>query len=521
MTKSWEAAPGATSAGSRWLEVSNLSVRFGDFRALDDVSLRLAPGQIHAVVGQNGAGKTTLARALMGLVKVTSGSIAWGGTGLANQGVRGARNAGFAMVHQAFTFPPSLTVAEAMEFYSPGRRSLMPFGKRRLQAEWADRLRALDVEVDTGTRIGSLPVETVQSLEIARALVSQASLLILDEPTAVLAPQEAEGLFLRLREMAAAGLTIIIVLHKVNEVLAVADTVTVLRGGLCVESARPAGDFDPIGLSSAIIGEERRVDRYVPELAHHEHHASAAHALQLEGICTGAVHGDSALADVSMSVKAGEIHGIAGVEGNGQRVLVDVVLGRQTPLTGKVQFGDVEVSRRSVGHRRSKGLRVVPFERLFEGVSRSSSIWENVGAGELTNRPQAPFVLNPRRLRRRVSEALGVWQVKYRGVDQPIGELSGGNIQRAIFAREIDDELKLLVAAQPTRGLDLGATEFVHRTLADLRASGAGVLLVSSDLDELMDMSDRISVVRRGIVVADFVRPFDRLRIGQAMVGAQ
>lgn len=474
MNKSREGAPGVADAGSPLLELRDLSVRFGDFRALEHVSVGFSPGRVHAVVGQNGAGKTTLARAIMGLVHVDEGSITWNGSHVTNQGVRHMRKAGFAMVHQAFTFPPSLTVAEAMEFYASDSRSLVPFRRRSLQATWAARLGDLGVRVDPGARIASLPVETVQSLEIARALVSQARVLILDEPTAVLAPQEALGLFDRLRALAATGLTILVVLHKVNEVLEVADTVTVLRGGACIESCRNATDFDPITLSSSIIGEERTVERFVPELTQHEGASRASYALRLDNISTGMFHGDAALVDVSTTVKKGEIHGVAGVEGNGQRVLVDVVLGRQAPTQGLVHFGETDITKRGVGTRRSKGLRAIPFERLFEGVSRSSTIWENVGVGELTNKPHTSFLISPGQMRRRVRHALEVWRVRYRSVDQLAGELSGGNIQRAIFAREIDDDLTLLVAAQPTRGLDLGATEFVHRTLADLEGPAQG-----------------------------------------------
>ena len=523
LNQSREAAPGANGAGSRAraLALEDVNVRFGDFAALTDVTVTFEPGKVHAIVGQNGAGKTTLARAVMGLVGIDSGAISWGGDELANQGVRAARNAGFAMVHQAFTLPPSLTVAEAMEFYAPGRRSLAPFSRRRLESYWTQRLSLLDVRVDVTARVGSLPVETIQSLEIARALVSDASVLILDEPTAVLAPQEATDLFARLKHLANSGLTVLVILHKVNEVLGCADTVTVLRGGHCVEAAAPASGFDGISLSSAIIGADRSSDRVIPEMPSHPHEIDSVDALALCEVTTGLQESDAALSEVSTTVKAGEIHGIAGVEGNGQRVLVDVVLGATRPTHGEVRFGGDAATDKGVGYRRSRGLRAVPFERLFEGVSRSSAIWENVGVGALTNVTRTPLLLHPKRLRRGVIGQLSTWRVRYRSVDQQIGELSGGNIQRAIFAREIDDDLKLLIAAQPTRGLDIGATEFVHHTLVDLRGSGAGILLVSSDLDELMDLSDRISVIRRGSLVAEFSRPFDRLAIGRAMVGAE
>jgi simple sugar transport system ATP-binding protein len=495
-----------------------VTVRYGSFTALSDVTADFATGQIHAVVGQNGAGKTTFARALMGLVKPESGSVEILGENVTGLGVSAARSAGLDMVHQAFTLPPSMTVAEAMEFYVPMRGRFTLYRKRDLEAKCEQRLAEVGVHVDPSAIVGSLPVETLQSLEIGRALLSRARTLILDEPTASLAPQAAADLFERLRALADSGITILIVLHKVQEVLGVSDTVTVLRNGECVVAGIPTRDLDAASLSRHIIGDQVISSGHVtPEL---DRVPASGHALAIEEATTARLPGDAGLDGASLRVGAGEILGVAGVEGNGQRSLVEAAMGLVPLESGRIRLADQDVTTAGVDRRRRLGLRVIPFERLTEGVSSTRTLWENVSVGALVNRPRPARLLWPRRMRADATAALDRWQVRYQDTDQTVGELSGGNIQRLIFAREVDDSTVMLIAAQPTRGLDIGATAFVHQTLRDLRDNGAGVLLVSADLDELMALSDRIAVVRSGSIVGTFEPSYDRGTIGAAMVGA-
>ncbi len=498
------------------VEVTHLSVHFGLFVALDDISLTLSGGGVHAIVGQNGAGKTTMARALMGLVEPSAGSISLNGKPLPLYNVKAAKASGVEMVHQAFSLPPSATVAEAIEFFHPSRRSLRPFSSIALSENVQQRLLAVGVKIDPTARISSLPVETLQSLEIGRALMSHPRVLILDEPTAVLAPQESEALFARVRTIAASGVTVLLILHKVREVLAVADTVTVLRGGKCVAASLPSRSFDERELSQAIIGQGLPTESQRSAEVGDNRRTTL---LQLEAVSTQKNPGDASLERVSLEVHDHEIVGVAGVEGNGQRSLVEAAVGLANITSGTIALLGQDVTKSSVTTRRRTGLRIIPFERLSEGVSTSRSLWENVVAGQLAIGQNTFGFVSPRKLRENARAALDRWSVKYQSLDQPAGSLSGGNVQRLILARELGEGVRVLVAAHPTRGLDLGATAFVHQTLSELSESSA-ILLVSADLDELFALSDRIVVMLAGRIAGTFLPPFDRREIGAAMVGA-
>jgi general nucleoside transport system ATP-binding protein len=498
------------------VEVDHLTVKFGSFTALDDISFTLAGGKVHAIVGQNGAGKTTLARSLMGLASPSQGTISLSGEPLLPNSVKAAKSAGLEMVHQSFSLPPSATVAEAIEFFHPTWSSLRPYSQTQMAQRVQSRLSAVGVEVDPMARISSLPVETLQSLEIGRALLAHPRVLVLDEPTAVLAPQECEALFARVRLIAASGVTVLLVLHKVREVLAVADTVTVLRTGSCVAAALPTETFTERDLTQAIIGEG--VPTTVRRNADGQEALIRSRFLRLDAVCTQIKPGDAPLTNVNLDISDQEIVGVAGVEGNGQRSLVEAVVGLTKITSGTVLFRGHDVSSSSVTTRRQRGLRVVPFERLSEGVSTTRSLWENVVVGDLAIRSTRFGLVSPRKLRDTARLLLDTWKVKYQSVEQPAGSLSGGNVQRLILARELADGVRVLVAAHPTRGLDVGAAAFVHNTISEISANAA-VLLVSADLDELFALSDRIVVLSNGKVAGTFTPPFRLDEIGAAMVG--
>jgi simple sugar transport system ATP-binding protein len=512
------------------LECRDVAVSYGEVAALSGVSAAFAPRLIHAVVGQNGAGKTTFARVAAGIVAPQRGSLAIAGHDVPTGQVRAARAAGVELVHQSFALPPSFTVAEAMEFGSGRHRPI--FTRRGLERRWRDHLEALGVRVGLGDRVRDLPVEAQQGVEIARALVTEASVLILDEPTAVLSPAGIETLFERLRRLKQAGVTILLILHKIREVLGIADTVTVLRGGRLVEGPIAIAETDARRLAASIVGSEAEATLSAADEAAlvgsaETSGAAAAPAaargaavLELEGVSTRPDPEGPALDRVSLVVGRGEIVGVAGVEGNGQRTLVRALSHLAELQAGRIGLAGTDVTRTPLSFRRGAGLRVIPFERNSEGLSLSSALWENWAARGLLA-GGALRLISPARLRRACDRSLQAWNVRYATTAQPAGSLSGGNAQKLILAREIDEDARLIVAAQPTRGLDVGATAFVWRALREARARGCGVLLISSDLDELFDISDRLVVMLSGRIAAEFRPPYRLGEVGAAMTGAQ
>lgn len=518
------------------LACEGLTVRFGDFTALADVSLAFAPQRIHAVCGQNGAGKTTFARACAGLLAPSAGSIRIAGRQMRGGQVNAARAAGVELVHQSFALPPSFTVAEAMEFGLQGKPGGI-FTRRRLEDRWRGHLETLGVEAKPSARIRDLPVETQQAVEIARALAGEARVLILDEPTAVLAPAAAEALFTRLRRLRDSGVTILVILHKIREVMAVADTVSVLRGGRLVEGPVEATALAPERLAQAIIGsnpvpppasaseaaeEAEDLSALVGAALPHgmvHHRAGAQMITTLSGISTKPAADGQRLESVNLRVAAGEIIGIAGVEGNGQRSLVEALAGLVPLTAGSITLDGANVTGLSLAERRRRGLRIIPFERNTEGLSLSSPLWENFAARQLLVH-SALRLIKPTMLRREARAAFEAWDVRFGAVDHPAGSLSGGNAQKVILSREIDTDARLIILAQPTRGLDLGATAFVWHAMRQARDRGLGLILISSDLDELFDIADRLIVLQGGRIAGEFRPPYDLGPVGAAMVGA-
>ena len=513
------------------LECRDVTVRYGDVAALVGVSVAFSPRLIHAVVGQNGAGKTTFARVAAGLVKPVSGSVTIDGRAVPTGNVGRARGAGVELVHQSFALPPSFTVAEAMEFGATGKGAL--YSRRALEARWAKHLEALGIKVRLRDRIRDLPVELQQGVEIARALVTAAKVLILDEPTAVLSPAGIETLFDRLRGLKANGVTIILILHKIREVLAIADTVTVLRGGRLVEGPIATTATDARRLAHSIIGSEEEKElsgadeaalvgaaEAMPATAAATPVHAAPPILQLENVSTRADREGPALTEVSLAIGRGEIVGVAGVEGNGQRTLVRTLSDLADLQSGRIVLAGVDVTRTPLRDRRASGLRVIPFERNSEGLSLSSALWENWSARRLLF--ASPLrLIRPAGLRKECEKTLDAWDVRYTTTSQPAGSLSGGNAQKLILSREVDPAANLIIAAQPTRGLDVGATAFVWRSLREARARGCGILLISSDLDELFDISDRLVVMLSGRIAGEFRPPYRLGEVGAAMTGAR
>ncbi|WP_219209421.1 ABC transporter ATP-binding protein [Variovorax boronicumulans] len=508
---------GETTPPGAALVLDGVTVQYDTVKALSDVSIAFEEGLIHAVVGQNGAGKTTFARVCSGLVKPTHGRVRIGEDEIRTGHVSAARAAGVELVHQSFALPASFTVAQAMEFGSDRHRGL--FTSRQLEKRWQSHLDGLGLAVSPREVIRNLPIETQQGIEIARALVTDAKVLILDEPTAVLAPAGVETLFERIRILKKRGVTVVLILHKIREMMAIADTVSVLRRGEHVMGPVPCASISAADLSQWIMGDAKAPPPAGTEPVVRKPNLGAPTVMRMHALSTQPDAEGAALAHVSLDIRAGEIIGIAGVEGNGQRTLVRAIAALVESAGGTIAFDGQDLTHSDLATRRAAGLRIIPFERNVEGLSLNSSLWENWAMGRLLKNGLLSFV-HPRKLQAECDTALTQWDVRYATCSQPAGSLSGGNAQKVIFAREVDDSARLIIAAQPTRGLDIGATAYVWKALRQARDRGTAIILISSDLDELFDISDRVLVMLRGQVVGEYSAPYDLRQVGQAMVGA-
>jgi simple sugar transport system ATP-binding protein len=418
-------------------------------------------------------------------------------------------------------------VAEAMQFGAEGG---ILFSKDQLEKRWQPHLDALDVKVKARQRIRDLPVETQQGVEIARALVSDAKFLILDEPTAVLSPEGADKLFERVRRLKERGVTVILILHKIREVLAIADTVTVLRGGKLVDGPLPCDGIDADKLAELIIGSaaakklnaDDKAALTGTSITPHMHEPAVDQGstpiLRMTKVSTRPDSEGPALDQVSLDIRSGEIIGVAGVEGNGQRTLVRAIAAMADVVDGNIIIENQNLTAAPLAARRSAGLRIIPFERNVEGLSLTSSLWENWAARSLLQNSLLSTI-SPSAIRKQCDTALKEWDVRYSEVGQRAGSLSGGNAQKVILSREMDQDARLILAAQPTRGLDIGATSFVWDSMRKARTRGCGLLFISSDLDEIFDISDRIIVMLSGRIVAEFRPPYDLAAVGAAMTG--
>ncbi len=497
------------------ISLRHIHKRFGAVTALDDVSLDIGTGEVLALVGENGAGKSTLMNVLYGLYQADAGEILMDGKPVRLRNPRDAIARGIGMVHQHFMLLPTLTVAENVVLgREPSRWGRMDL--ERARAEVAATCERFGFKLDPRARVDTLTVGSQQKVEIVKALHRGAQVLILDEPTAVLTPQESDDLFRVARELAAGGRTVIFISHKLREVLSVAERVAVMRRGRLVAEVR-ATHTRPEELAALMVGESR--------LPTAEVQASQApqgeRLLEVRELRARGADGRPALSGVSLEVHAGEIVGIAGVDGNGQRELAEVLTGLRAldggggSLLGEPLVGltPAEARRRGVGH--------VPEDRLWRAVVKAMTVEENVALGR---QAQAPFAKGPRvdfeGRRERTRALLKAYDVRPPDPQMPLQALSGGNQQKVVVARELDAAPRLLVVVQPTRGLDIGAVAQVQAKLREARARGAGVLLVSLDLEEVLALSDRIYVFFEGRITGTFTRPeFDEREIGRRMLG--
>jgi ABC-type uncharacterized transport system ATPase subunit len=497
------------------LSVRGVSKRFRTVQALAEVDLDFRAGEIHAILGENGAGKSTLMHILDGVLRPDRGSILVEGEAVALGSPRDARAAGIGMVHQHFTLVEALTVAENLALSLPGR-SAWRFSARAVAAGARDLAGRLGLDLSPPeARVCDLPVGARQRLEIAKALAGAGRVLILDEPTAVLTPQEVEQLFTMLRTLRAQRRLVIFITHKLQEVKTVADRVTIMRRGRVVET-RAVRDVSERQMAELMVGEVMPPRPRPPQRA-----ALAEVTLDAIHLFARDARGAPALVDVSFAVCAGEVFGIAGVDGNGQRELFEVLVGLLPPDGGTIAVGGHPLPAFTPSAAHAAGIGHIPPDRHREGLALSMTVAENFLLSRTMLDRCSRRGLLQRRAARRVAAALArQYAIDYAGLDVPARALSGGNQQRVIVARELAHRPRVLVTVNPTRGLDVRAARAVADAIVNVARDGCAVVLISTDLDEVLDLSDRVSVMSRGWLSAPLVPPIDPERLGLLMAGA-
>ncbi len=494
------------------LSMRNITKRYPGVVANDDISIDVAAGEIHALLGENGAGKSTLMNVLYGLAVPDAGEVLLDGKPIEIEGPTDAIRRGISMVHQHFMLVPVLSVAENILLGDEPMANPVLLDRRAA----SDRIRELGArfgwEVDPDQPVGTLSVGWQQRVEILKALYRDARVLVLDEPTASLTPQETREIFDVLRRLRSEGYGIIFISHKLYEVLEIADRITVIRRGKVVGSRLPS-ETDEEDLAELMVGREvtLTVDRG-------ESHPGEP-ILTVEGLHVKDDRGHEVVHDVSFEVRAGEIFGIAGVAGNGQDELVAAIVGMRRSTSGRVTLGDRDITSASPRQLHRMGVGFVPADRHRFGLVLSFPLTDNLALNEYYRKPYADgLVRNDEAIAEYAERVIGEYDIRTPSATVSAATLSGGNQQKVVVAREFDGDLTLLVLDQPTRGLDVGSIEFIHRQAIAKRDAGVGILLVSAELGEVLEMSDRIAVMYRGRIVQVLdARTTDREEVGLLM----
>ena len=497
------------------VELAGIWKRFPGVIANSDINLKVAAGTVHAIVGENGAGKSTLMKILYGMQKADEGTISINGNEIVFGSPSDAIAAGIGMVHQHFMLADNFTVLENIVLGSePKSGGKLDFAKARKQISEIAAENGLAIDPDI--LVSEIGVGDRQRIEILKVLYRGAKILILDEPTAVLVPHEVDELFNTLRDLKKEGLTVIFISHKLDEVLSIADEITVIRQGTTVGSVNPhTQNVSARDLAEMMVGNELPTPQAVGDTVQDEV------VLKVENLSVFAKGGKAIVDEVSFEIHAGEIMGIAGVEGNGQAEILDALMGIEA-ATGTIYFKLEDISKKSTRHRRELGIGFIPEDRQRQALLLDAPLWENRMLGHQTRQPNSNgFLLNPRGAKADTKRIVAEYDVRTPSIDVLANALSGGNQQKLIVGREMSGEPKLLIAAHPTRGVDVGAQAAIWDHIRNARQAGLAVLLVSADLDELIGLSDNIKVLLRGKFVAEAdpatVTPQE---LGSAMTGA-
>ena len=480
-----------------------------------DVSFSVEHGTVHAIVGENGAGKSTLMNVLFGIERAQSGEILFKGESIRISKAEEAIKLGIGMVHQHFMLAPDLTVAENIVLGQEPRRGI--FFDEKKATELVDELSArFELRVPSGKKVRELSVGLKQRVEILKALFRKSDLFILDEPTAVLTPQETDELFVTLRKLKANGITILFISHKLKEVKAISDRVTIMRQGRVV-TTRDAAELSEHEIAQLMVGRELSFARLPP-------FERGEAVMRVRDLSFTASDGVKTLSGVSLELHAGEILGIAGVDGNGQTEFARIIAGLKDPDCGSVEMAGSSILGLSIAQRRRRGLSYVPDDRLRDGVAEGESIEDNLIVNRYESRPFAGrFLLDYRYIRKHSVEVIGRFGIAATSSATSVGSLSGGNMQKVVIGRELSADPRVIVFNQPSRGVDVGSMDLIHDLIRKQRDAGCAILLISADLDEILMLSSRILVFYGGGITAQFTEmeglsPAD---LGPYMLGAK
>jgi ABC-type uncharacterized transport system ATPase subunit len=495
------------------LELSGLTRSFGSLVANDSIDLVIEPGEIHCLLGENGAGKSTLMNMLYGLLQPDSGEILVNGEKVTINSPSQAIAHGIGMVHQHFMLVPVFTVAENIMLGRETTRGGGVLDRKQAYARVRELSDRYGLEVDPAALVEDIPVGVQQRVEIIKALANDAEVLILDEPTAVLTPSEIDDLIAVMRQFKADGTSIVFITHKLKEVQAIADKITVIRRGKVVGEAEPSASEEE--LAELMVG--RAVDLVVDK----DVAQPGAPALEIRGLSVIDERGHTAVDGIDLEVRAGEIVALAGVQGNGQSELAEALLGLTPIAAGTITVGGKDISRTGTRQRLDAGIGYVPEDRARDGFVGSFTVAENLVL-DLFRQP--PFskgvVLQTEAIEQNATDRVAEFDIRTQSIDLPVSSLSGGNQQKVVLARELSRPLKLLVASQPTRGVDVGSIEFLHKRIVRERDQGTAVLIVSTELDEIAALADRIAVMYRGRIVGIVGPQTPRDELGLMMAGA-
>ncbi len=496
------------------LEAKGITKQFPGVLACDNVNFDLRKGEIHALLGENGAGKSTLMNLIYGMHLPDKGEIIVNGKVAVIQTPNDSIALGIGMVHQHFMLIPVFTVAENIMLGDETVKN-GSLDRATVAAKINEISKQHGLDVDPNALVGTLPVGLQQRVEIVKTLYRNAEIVILDEPTAVLTPQEAEDLFRIMRDLTKRGVSIIFITHKLKEVLAVADRITVMRAGRVINTVLPS-ETDSAQLANMMVG------RQVILTVDKKDHEATEEVLKVEGLSVRDQRDLETVHNVSFSVRGGEVLGIAGVQGNGQTELSEALTGLRSPTGGKVTIDGKDLTGKPPREVTEAGLAHIPEDRQRHGLVLSYSITDNMALCDYYRPPFSQFgVLQPKALDENANKLIKAFDVRTPSSFVHAGKLSGGNQQKVIVARELSRPVKLVIANQPTRGLDVGSIEYIHSEIIKMRDRGVAVLLISAELDEIMALSDRIAVMYRGQIVAVVeTKKTTREQLGLWMAGA-